>query len=334
MTDAYVSEANFSAVVTVNSPAVVTEANFSAVVKVQSTAMVTEANFSAVVYRAPCVTRRCDLWTITRTDGNVFRYTSLDEDLVIGGQTYKTCGSIQDMATESDSDVQNVSNVTLVGLITDESITEDDIYGGLFDDARVECWVVPWSQDPDQGAPFMTASGWIGRITRRENSFEAEVLGAGARLKQTALVQFYAPACRFVFGDPGTCGIDRELYRQSGIEVTGSIGRGIVEFAPESIPSMEALWNNGTVQWIHGRNAGIVCQTATVDWQSGVLSLWDIAPFPPEPGDIFDVLPGCSYDGPGCKVYDNYTNFGGFENVPGPDALQQNADALFAANSG
>ncbi len=66
-----------------------------------------------------------------------------------------------------------------------------------------------------------------------------------------------------------------------------------------------------------------------VDFSTQTLNLWDLAPYPPQIGDSFDLLPGCPHDTPSCKVYNAYPRFGGFPHVPGPDALQQNADALF-----
>ena len=316
----------------------ISEGSTSAVVRVQAGALVTEAYMQAVVYRSPCASQRADFWTIERTDGVILAFTSHDEDVTLGNLTYKHCGSLQDSAADSDSDVTSVGSIDLVGLITDDSITEDDLYAGLYDDAYVECWERPLNGIPDPGAPFMVASGWIGKLTRKQNSWEGEVQGAGAKMAQTALVQFYAPACRWQFGSPSTstqpgCGVNAESYRVWGTEVTSIVGRGIIYFAPEAVPA-EALWNNGLLTFTSGRNAGLTCQIETMDWASGALSLWDLAPFPPAPGDDFSVIPGCSYDKPGCVVYNNLINFGGYPDVPGPDALQQNADAIFAANSG
>jgi uncharacterized phage protein (TIGR02218 family) len=334
-----VSEAYVSAVVHVKSPPRVSEAFMSAVVKVQAGALVTEAFLQALVYRAPCASNRADFWKITRTDGQVFAFTSHDEDVTWGNVTYRHCGSLQDSAAESDSDIASVGSVSLMGLITDDAITEDDLYAGRFDDAYVESWQAPWGDQADSAAPFMVASGWTGKVSRRINSWSAEVLGASAKLGQTALVDFFQPGCRWVFGSPSTaeqpgCGIDAQAFRQFGIAVEAIVGRGIINFAPEAIPSMDALWNNGTLIWTYGRNTGIQLQIETMDWASGVLSLWDLMPFPAQPGDTFDIIPGCSYDRPGCKVYNNYDNYGGYPDVPGPDALQQNADALFSANGG
>lgn len=324
-----ISEANISAVVKVPANARVSEANVSAVVKVTAQARLQEANISAVVYANPAGTQRADLWKITRRDGVVFGFTSWDSDFLWGGTVFHTCGSLQDSASESSSQIGETGSVTLTGLIDTDLITDAELYGGLFDDAFVEAWVVSWGAGPDVASPFRVAAGWMGKVTRGQASYEAEVLGPGTRLAQTAMVKFFQPGCRWAFGD-ADCQVDADALTIGGIAATGSVGRYAVEFAPRSVPSETAIWSNGVLAWTSGKNAGVSCQTEVIDWTSGILSLWDLAPFEAAPGDTFTLTPGCTYDTGGCKVYGNYLNYGGFDHVPGPDSLQQNADALFS----
>lgn len=295
-------------------------------------AQVSEGFVATLAYMGPCGTARCDLWKITRTDGVIFAFTSLDSDFLFGVTTYKHCSSLADSASSSSSDLGSVGNYQAVGILDDESITEADLYAGLFDDAYFEAWVVSWN-GVDLAAPFRTAAGWLGKVDRGQSSWTADVDGPVARLQQTALIQFYTPGCRWKFGDPGTCMVDADALAVVGCNVTKGVQRYAIYF--DAIEPIEAaIWNGGTVRWTYGRNAGIECQVDTVDWGSQLLSLWDLAPFPPEVGDSFDLLPGCPKDGDSCKLYSNYINFGGFPDVPGPDALQQNADSLYTGSSG
>jgi len=326
-----VAEANVQALVKIRADAKVSETYTQAVVKLQAGAQVAEANIQALVYRSCPASERCDLWKITRTDGVVFGFTSFDSDIEAFGITFKSCASLQDSASESSADSGSTGSVELTGLISDDAITDADLYSGVFDDAYVECWVISWGSGNDAQAPFRVGAGWMGTITRGQDSYVAEVLGPKARLQQNALVDFYQPGCRWQFGD-SNCTVNKTALQVENVECTGSATRFIIYFPNQAVPTQTALWNGGYIVWTSGQNAGQSCQTETVDWEAGVMSLWDPAPFVPAPGDTFTVVPGCSYDTDGCNVYGNFINFGGFPNVPGPDALQQNASALFASS--
>ncbi len=296
---------------------------------------IAEAYNLTLAYRGECGTQNCDLWRITRRDGAVFAFTSLDVDFTYLGTTFKHCASLQDSASESSADLGSVGSIQLTGLLSDESITDEDIYAGKFDDAVVEVWVVNWGEEPS--APFKVAGGWMGKLSFGQANWSGEVLGPGARLQQTALVDFFTPGCRWNFGQLDSegigCPVDSEALAIIGVQVTGARGRYAV-FFDAAFPGGPAIWNGGTVRWTYGANAGVECQVNEVDFSAQALSLWDLAPFPPQEGDSFDLIPGCPKTKAACQAYGVYVSFGGFEDIPGPDALQSNADSLFTASNG
>lgn len=274
---------------------------------------------------SPCVTERCQLWRIKRRDGVEFRYTSLDRDVRYGGQVYKSCGSLNPSASEDASTLGTVSNIELEGIISDDGITEADLYGGLFDDAYVTVDLVAWGALPE--SPRRLASGWTGELSQGDTGFKMEVLGAGSRLDQQALVQMVTPGCRWVFGD-SRCGKDLEAMKLTG-EVTGSVTRSVFG-ASLSGDGAGRQWENGTVRFTSGVNEGQRLEVRSVDFAAGVVNLWPSAAFRAEPGDTFDLLPGCdkSRDG-GCTLYANVINHGGFPDVPGNDAILETPDAQY-----
>lgn len=333
-----ITEAYVGALVTSSATARITEAFVSALTTGPSTGVqISEAFVSALTYVAPCASQRADLWKITRTDGVVFAFTSLDVAISWLDNTYIPCASLADTASENSSDIGSVSSVTLTGILSDESITDADIYAGKFDDAYVEVWVVSWGEGEDVAAPFRTAAGWIGTISFGLISYTAEVLGPGAKLKQTAIVDFYTPGCRWDFGvldaDGIGCPVDAQALAAEGLNLTGAKGRTTL-FFDGAMPVETALWDQGKVVWTYGANAGVECQVYAVDWSTNTVLLWDPAPFPPSPGDSFDLLPGCPKDTDSCQTYAVFDFFGGFPDVPGPDALQQSASSLFTGGSG
>ena len=274
---------------------------------------------------APCLTRRCQLWRITRTDGEVFRYTSLDRDFLWGTETFKACASLQPSASESESTLDAAGSIELEGLIDDEGITAEDLYSGKFDDAYVEVWLVPYEGPTDYTRRL--AAGWTGTLSMGDATFRMEVLGPSSKLKQTSLVETYTAACRFEFGDQ-RCGFDRETTKVAGSVLEASTrAEFIVQLAAEDTST---TWENGKLVWLTGANAGQTVEIKSLDLSSGLLSLWVTCWFVPQPGDTFSAYPGCdhTFDG-GCTLYANTLRYGGFKDIPGNDALQETPVAKY-----
>lgn len=272
-----------------------------------------------------CVTEKCQIWKITRRDGRVFRYTSHDRPVTYNDEVYSSCRSLNPSASENASTLGSVANMELVGIIDDEGISEADLYGGLFDDAFVTVDLITWGSGTD--VPRRLAAGWTGTLKQGETGFNMEVLGPGARLEQQALVQMVTPGCRWVFGS-AECGVNVEAMKLSATVVSArSRGAFRATIAP---PPSGRQWQNGRVRWTSGENLGQVTETKTVDFDTGDVVLWASPSYLPQPGDTFEILPGCDFarDG-GCTVYANVINFGGFPDVPGADSLLETPDAQY-----
>jgi len=304
-----------------------------------SPARISQAARLVVADAVPCVTSWTQAVRITRLDGVVHAYTSLDIPLKWGGLVYKACPSILPSASQSQTDVGGVGSIELSGALARDGVDEADLYGGLFDDAFVEVWEVDYEGTQ---SPKRLASGWIGNVKFGKKGYVIEVVGGGARIQQLSLVNTYAPTCRWKFGGP-ECGFDIEGAKLLG-SITSASDRGVFvaevglsssgasDFsgASEADEGGGRQWADGIVRWTSGRNAGVETeiQSAVFVGAEITVTLWVVAPFLPEPGDEFDLLPGCDLtrDG-GCTLYKRVTNFGGFPDVPGGDVLQQTPDA-------
>lgn len=272
----------------------------------------------------PCVTRWTQAVKITRRfDGVSFRFTTLDRDLEFRGETYIACHSVDTSATSTTSELGQIGNSEISGLLSVLDIDEAQLYGGLFDDAFVEIWLVPW-QGGDE--PRRLAAGWTGKVTHSASRYIAEVLGPGSRLEQKPIVQTFTPGCRWIFGDPNTCTVDIEALKATG-DVVSVVNRGMI-YAAIVEPSGLAQWEDGRLRWTSGVNLGQTCEVKTVDFITGQIVLWALPAFLPEVGDTFDLLPGCAQDVETCKtVYGNFINYGGFPDVPGQDAIMASPNA-------
>lgn len=285
----------------------------------------------------PCVTTWTQCVKIVRRDGVAFRFTSLDQDVEFRGETYLTCGGLDPSATQTLAQVGEVGSSELGGLITTTGVEESELYGGLFDDAFVEIWLVDYEGSE---RPRRLAAGWAGKITHSTRGYRMEVLGPGARLEQRPIVQVYSPQCSWVFGDE-RCGVDIEALAVAGT-VTSGLNRGVYTAtlgatvasgtgAAASSGELTAQFANGRARWETGVNAGQVTEVKEVDFELGLVTLWALTCNVPEAGDTFTLLPGCAQDFVTCRdLYDNGINFGGFPYVPGRDALQNTPDAKAA----
>lgn len=275
----------------------------------------------------PPLTFDCQLWKITRLDGTIFGFTSHDEDVTWGGLTYKACKSLQASAIETGAFMDAPGNLDLKGIITDDTITEADLFGGLFDGAQVEIWRVGWQGDQ---RPVRLTAGLGGTVTQNDQEFELEVLTDRARLEQQALLETITASCRYLLGST-RCGVDLDSLAADST-VTAIASRSAYSSSQRRVfydtarAEASGYWALGEIVWTSGANAGLSSEVK--DFEAGEFILWEPMPYPIAVGDAYTIKPGCDRLAPTCKSkFSNYTNFGGFPDVPGKDALMQTPTA-------
>lgn len=280
----------------------------------------------------PCLTSWAHLWRIARPDGTVFTFTSHDRDMVWRGETYQSIASLSASASELGAMLGDIGNMELAGVITDDSITEADLFGGLFDGAEIEVWMVPW--DPVIGElPHRILAGRTGTLKQSVAGFSSEILTPSAQLQQKAIVQTYSSGCRWDLGDD-RCTVDLEALTVAGT-VTSSVGLLAYNQAHKRIFSDSSLigrpasyFNLGTVTWLTGANAGLKSEVKSFDTATGQFILWDPMLYAVEIGDTFTASPGCDKLKATCQSkFSNFANFGGFPDVPGGDAISEAPNA-------
>jgi uncharacterized phage protein (TIGR02218 family) len=271
----------------------------------------------------PCGTKLAQIWTITRTDDEVFRFTSLDRDIEYpagSGITYQACGSLTPSASENVAELDAAGNMDLSGAVggDDGWIDSWDLYSGRFDGARVDVWLVPWA---GEGRVKKLLGGTFAPVSLTEAGFRVEIVGDGEKLKQTPLVQPVKPDCRWRFGDPVTCGKDLAL-----LTVTGTVddGNGVRDFVDAARAEPAGYFKFGRVTFTSGLNIGISAEIKE-HTAGGNFTLWPRVPFDPQTGDNYAMEPGCTNlkasDGGcnGCTAWGQLARYGGFDKVPGRD---------------
>jgi uncharacterized phage protein (TIGR02218 family) len=313
-----VDQAGLYALGAVTAPMRAAQAGLYALTGITPAVPVAQAGMYVLAYGSPCGSKWAQIWTITRTDGEVLRFTSKDTDLTWGGQTYSSCDSLSPSASENVSEVDAAGTMDLSGAIGPDGITERELYSGLYDGAIAEAWLVPWS---GSGMPKRLLKGTFGPVEQTPTGFKVELLGDGAKLMQSPLVSLLQPGCRWEFGDPITCGKDL-----GPLTVTGTIdsGNGLRSFTDAARTETAGYFSRGRVTFTSGLNAGVSAEIK-LHSTGGVFELWPRLTFPIAAGDQYSMTPGCtnlkdtSGGTNGCTAWANLVRYGGFDKVPGAD---------------
>lgn len=316
-----VDQAGISILATTGVPVRVDQAGISTLVAVTAEVKVDQAGILLLASGSPCTTQWCQVWTITRTDGEIFRFTSKDTDWTWLGDEYKACDSLNPSASEAVSEADAAGNMDLSGAIGPDGITEQELYAGLFDGAVAEAWLVPWA---GEGMPHCLLKGTFGPVDQTQTGFKVELLGDGAKLMQTPLIQLITPACRWIskggFGGP-FCGVDL-----GPLTVTGTIdsASGLRSFTDAARGEAAGYFTRGRVTFTSGLNSGVSAEIKE-HAAGGVFELWPRVTFPIAAGVTYSMTPGCtglheaSGGTNGCAAWNNKVRFGGFKRVPGGD---------------
>lgn len=259
-------------------------------------------------------------WKVTRTDAQVFAFTSHDQAITLDGVTY-AASSVFDASAVSTLSELNVDDVEVAGLLDSSGITADDIERGLWDGAAVEIRRVNWASIAD-GAEIMRV-GEIGEIRRDGQGFRAELRGLMQKLQRN-IGDLISPLCNAEVGDT-RCAVNMASFTHTAA-VTAVTSRR--EFTCSSLAQAAGYFANGRVTFTSGANNGVVADVKNN--ASGVITLRLALPFDVSVTDNISIKAGCdkrhivNADGTqtgDCKnKFNNVVNFRGFWAVPGRDA--------------
>jgi uncharacterized phage protein (TIGR02218 family) len=269
-------------------------------------------------------------WRVTRRDGVRLGFTDHDRDLVFDGTTFAAASGFT--ATEiKDAVGLAVDNLEVESALSSDSLNEDDLAAGLFDDAAIEIWRVNWQ---DAAQRVLMRSGSLGEVRRSGAAFAAEVRGLAHYLQQPKgrLLQYGCDAdlgdarCTVDLGDPAFTGSGTvlsapslRLFTASGLEsfATDWFTRGLLTFTSGA--------NAGRAQEVRRHSAGA----------TAALELWQPMAKPIAPGDTFTVTAGCDKQFATCTAkFANAVNFRGFPHMPGNDFVTAVARPGDPANDG
>ena len=263
-------------------------------------------------YDAPAA-RLAHRWQITRSDGQVFRFTDLDRDITIDGVTWLSTASFSASTIKTTGDFA-VDNLEVRAVIDADGITEADVELGLWDRARIDFYRFDFS-DPAAGVEYLRR-GEIGQVRISDGQLVIELRGLVQRL-QTATGRVVSPLCNADLGD-ARCGVDL-----SGSTATGTVTSVVSRqrFVDTALPQVADFFRYGRVTWLTGDNAGAQAEVLA-HASGGDFTLYLPMGAPIQVGDTFTVTRGCRKTLEACRDdFDNVINFRGFPHVPGNDQL-------------
>jgi uncharacterized phage protein (TIGR02218 family) len=247
---------------------------------------------------------------ITRADGVVFGFTSLDVPLALEGLTYMPTDSLSPTALESSPDMA-ADNVDVVGLLTDDRITDDDLLGGKYDGATVDVFKINYLAPPsslsDTGNVWYLLRATIGNIQINGQTFTAE-LRSLKDFFQRDFMEMYQPLCRAQQLGDARCKVDTAPITFS---YTVTSVTDFKTFVHSGTAQANGYFNYGILKWTGGVNAGqeVVVKTYQAD---RLVALVDPMFFGITVGDTFRMTRGCDRRFETCRnVFNNVKNFRG-----------------------
>lgn len=254
------------------------------------------------------------LWKMVRKDGQIYGFSDSDIDVYWNGVMYEAATGFTPSSISTTAGL-NVDNLDAEGIITSDSITDDDLLAGLWDGCEVEVWRVNRA-DLSMGGMLMR-KGTTGEVQTGRAQYRAELRGLMQPLQQM-MGNIYTAPCKANLGD-SKCKIDLSLHTVSGV-ITSSTNRRVL--SDTSRTEADDTFTNGKITFTSGLNIGRSMEVKKYTLSGGVFQLHLAMPFDMAIGDTYTVSKGCGKSITLCQSnFNNVVNFRGFPHIPGKDKL-------------
>jgi uncharacterized phage protein (TIGR02218 family) len=275
-------------------------------------------NFSAAfaAHLATRLTTLCACWRIERQDGVVLGFTDHDRTVSFGGVDHEPQSGFDASEAVAHAGLQ-VGGLEVTGAFASDRITDLDLAAGLYDNARVEAWLVNWAA-PAERHLMRIAS--IGEVRSDEAGFVAELRSLPHALDQPS-GRIFRATCDAHLGD-ARCTIDLLSSTWTGTgEVATTDGQTRID-GSISGDRPSGFFDGGLLTFTSGANAGRQVEVLrhVRDGAGDHIKLWQKMVAPIAVGDDVMVSAGCDKRFETCRDrFDNIANFRGFPHMPGND---------------
>ena len=261
---------------------------------------------------------------VTRTDGEVFGFTSARRSVTISSVVYDAAQGLDASAIVASAGL-DTDNLELTTLDDGSLFTHADVVGGVWQGAAFLIFRYNWA-DPAAGTEPVMA-GTFGNVSLRQGAVVVELRGLQQYLQQP-VGNITSKTCRARFADyprpngNNRCGLDHTAWTDAHTVGTVTSRR---EFAIVRSGGGGALADDwlaeGLLTFGTGPNAGHIAKVRS--HASGVVVLATDLPYLPVLGDEFDALAGCRkrLDEDCATKFSNERRFQGEPHRPTIDSL-------------
>lgn len=278
---------------------------------------------------AGAATTLATCWRLERRDGHVLGFTDHDRPLHFAGVDFLPARGLE--ATEAVANAGfAVGGLDVTGALTSELLTDADLDAGRYDGARVEMWLVNWT-DVEQRHLQRVAE--IGEIVRADGAFRAELRGLAHRLN-VPRGRLFRHLCDADLGD-ARCGVDLSGPDLRPVAtVAAVIDRhrlrlaGLATFA-------SGTFDGGRLAI--GAEAAAIADIKRHERRdvTAEIELWQALASPVAPGAVLRLTVGCDKRFATCAGrFGNAVAFRGFPHMPSADFLVGHPGLRAGRNTG
>lgn len=264
----------------------------------------------------------CWCWLITRVDGLMLGFTSLDVPFTIDGVTYQPYTGFDAGAAQQSGDLNRTDSQQLIGILDRSGISKADLISGIYDYAYVRRFLVDYSNLPSslsQSPPkhLELPAGYLAESKRNNLGYEIKVKDELSKLdNQVGTVT--SKTCRANLGD--------DLCRKNLTNFTHNLTISAVESKrvfTVNFGFQNKYFDGGRLKFTSGLNQGLHFDIGFFVGSKIILSPV-AAPFPVAIGDTVTAIAGCAKTKLACVVkFQNFQNFQGEPDVPTTDLTIQ-----------
>lgn len=272
----------------------------------------------------------CMAWRVERQNGVVMGFTDHDKEFAIGGTMYQPLSAFNASAVEDQLGLA-VSNVDILGAISSDYITNDDLEAGRYDEAKLIIYAVNYNDPDNQHA--VIRRGTLGQCQIGDLAFQAELRGLVQAYSQY-IGALCSPKCRVAnLGDTGS-GLEGgcNFVMPAPVDATVIAVTNRTKFQVSAVGTFPdgtkgsligGYFAFGYALSMDGKNIEVSKEIADSDETLNITLMLPM-PFDIQVGDTFQLQIGCDKTSETCRInFDNLNNFRGEPYVPGTDQTFQ-----------
>lgn len=257
---------------------------------------------------------------VTRTDGEVFGFTSARRSVTISGVVYDAAQGLDASAIVTSAGL-DTDNLELTTLDDGSLFTHPDVVGGIWQGAAFLIFRYNWAAPTDGIEPVM--AGTFGNVSLRQGAVVVELRGLQQYLQQP-VGNITSKTCRANFADyprpngNNRCGLDVAAHTTA---VTVDVVTSRRQFSIAGAAIADDILAEGLAVFTGGDNDGIKAKIRT--FASDTVTLATDLPYLPVSGDTLNVINGCRkrLDEDCATRYSNERRFQGEPHRPSIDTL-------------